>query len=176
MWHSPIHVGNDFNVGKMAAVAAHHDKDNNKLYVMREFIDYLDTPELIAAIQEAFPGRKIFSYPDSSGKNRNTTDAKTSNLTLLRKAENFTVRVKSTNPLQADRIASVNRALEQGKLLINTEACIELTEALEQQIYLKNGSPDKESGIDHVLDALGYMVHYIMPVKQRGLTTIGVGQ
>jgi len=49
-----------------------------------------------------------------------------------------------------------------------------LTECLEQQVFDKNGLPDKESGLDHPLDALGYMVywHYkiVKPTFKMGST------
>jgi hypothetical protein len=38
---------------------------------------------------------------------------------------------------------------------------------LERQTY-KEGTtqPDKESGYDHMMDALGYMIDYIFPVRR----------
>ncbi|MCP3665733.1 MAG: hypothetical protein GY696_25100 [Gammaproteobacteria bacterium] len=167
----PIHIGNDFNVSAMAAACA--ELHNGKLYVMREFIGLQDTPELIDAIKEAFPSRKIFSYPDSTGAKRGTTNANVSDISILRDAK-FTVRARSINPSIKDRIAAVNRAFEKNKLFINTHNCPELTEALEQQVYSPNGKPDKESGLDHIVDALGYMVHYIMPVQTTGVQRISV--
>jgi hypothetical protein len=171
MRFEPVHIGKDFNVGHMAAVAAEHH--NGKLYVMKEFVDYLDTPDLITGINDEFGRRKIISYPDSTGIKRASTNAASSDIKLLKNA-GFTVRARSINPSVRDRIASVNRAFEQKKLFINTEACPELTDALEQQIYLANGSPDKSSGQDHVLDALGYMVYYLMPINSRGVIKMGV--
>ncbi len=171
MRFEPIHIGVDFNVSHMAGVAS--ELIDNRLYVMKEFIDLLDTPELIKAIEEAFPRRKVICYPDSSGKNRSSQNANSSDIALLRAAK-FTIRARSINPPVKDRVASVNRAFEQGKLFINTEACPELTECLEQQVYKENGQPDKESGVDHALDALGYKVYYIMPVESRAIKTIGV--
>lgn len=171
MRFEPIHIGNDFNVGHMAAIAM--ELENGILYAMKEFIDYYDTPDLILAIQSAFSGRKIFSYPDSSGKNRTTTNAGVTDITLLRQAK-FTVRTKTHNPAVKDRVASVNRAFEKKKLFINTSACPILTEALEQQVYLNNGQPDKTSGQDHILDALGYPVHYIMPVRSTGIQGVAI--
>jgi hypothetical protein len=47
------------------------------------------------------------------------------------------------------------------KLFINTEKCVNITTALEQQAYDKNGAPEKFGGsatVDDWNDALGYMV------------------
>jgi hypothetical protein len=40
-------------------------------------------------------------------------------------------------------------------------------ESLEKQAYNKNGEPDKSTGLDHILDAAGYMVVYRYPLVQR---------
>jgi len=173
MRFDPVHIGGDFNVGHMAACCAEHH--NGILYVMKEFIDVLDTPNLIEAIDEEFQGRKIFSYPDSTGSKRQSTNANISDIKLLREAK-YIIRARSINPAVKDRIAAVNRAFERKKLFINTEACPELTQALEQQIYNTQGKPDKDSGLDHILDALGYMVHYLMPVRSTGVQGIAVAQ
>ena len=57
---------------------------------------------------------------------------------------------------------SFNSALKNSKgettYFINTNNCIDYTEALEKLAY-KNGAPDKESGFDHVTDGGGY-AHY----------------
>lgn len=69
---------------------------------------------------------------------------------------------------------SVNAQLCNGKgerlLRINTYACPTLTEALEEQAYDSNGLPDKSTGVDHILDALGYMIHYLFPVRRKTFT------
>lgn len=171
MYFEPFHWGADFNVNNMAGVKLLH-KDGI-YYAVKELVGLRDTPDLIEAILEDAQDHKVIVYPDASGKNRKSTDASISDISLLRKA-GFTVRAKSYNPPVKDRIAAVNRALESGKLKINTSICINLTEALEQQVYTPNGQPDKESGLDHILDALGYPIHYIMPVFENGIRSTGV--
>ena len=63
-------------------------------------------------------------------------------------------------------MAAVNNAFAKNKLCIDIDRCPELTDALEQQIWLPNGQPDKTTGLDHIVDALGYMVSYLMPVRE----------
>jgi len=169
----PIYVGMDFNVEHMAASMALNI--SGILYVFREYVDYYDTPELSTIIREDFPNNKIICFPDSTGKNRGTTNAKTSDIAILRKHK-FTVRAKVKNPFVKDRIAAVNNAFNHKKLLIDVDRCPELTEALEQQIYKTNGQPDKESGLDHIVDSLGYLVSYLMPVREakvKSVITVG---
>jgi hypothetical protein len=164
-----IYVGMDFNVNNMASVLSLYS--GGVLYAFKEYVGYEDTPDLIEAIESDFPDNKIICFPDSSGKNRSTTNAKTSDIALLRKAK-FTVRARNKNPFVKDRVAAVNNAFNHKKLFVDTDRCPELTEALEQQIWKPNGQPDKESGLDHIVDALGYMVSYLMPVRDIKLKTV----
>lgn len=173
MWREPVYIGIDFNVEHMAAVASLFV--NGTLYIFKEYHDFLDTPELIASIQHDFPNSKIVCFPDASGVKRGSVDAGTSDLALLRKA-GFSVRARSRNPFIKDRVASVNNAFNQKKLFVDVERCPELTEALEQQVYASNGMPDKTTGLDHILDAIGYMIAYLMPVRELKPQTLSVAQ
>ncbi|OML96001.1 terminase, partial [Salmonella enterica subsp. enterica serovar Enteritidis] len=76
----------------------------------------------------------------------------------------FEIRAKSVNPAVKDRVASVNKALEAGRLMVNEQACPVTARCLEQQAYDKNGIPDKTSGNDHQNDATGYPIAYEMPL------------
>ena len=147
----PLHIGVDFNVGKMSGVVY-----DSELNIIDELIGYYDTPDLICAIKERFEGHRVAVYPDAAGKSRNTTGATTSDHKLLKMA-GFTVKALKANPLIKERVQSVNRLIENGSLKINTNKCPQTTEALEQQVY-KGGIPDKSQDIDHPLDALGYRV------------------
>ena len=51
--------------------------------------------------------------------------------------------------------------------MVNPETCPHLVEALEKQAYDKFGEPDKKSGMDHVLDAAGYVIVYRYPIARR---------
>ncbi|MFT7994068.1 terminase, partial [Salmonella enterica subsp. enterica serovar Enteritidis] len=79
-------------------------------------------------------GHHIVMYPDASGKNRKSTDASTSDIAQLQNA-GFEIRAKSVNPAVKDRVASVNKALESGRLMVNEQACPVTARCLEQQAY-----------------------------------------
>jgi len=158
-----IHLGVDFNVEHMAGLAS--VLIDGKIYVFKEYHNLLDTPELINAVRADFPHNKIIAYPDSTGIKRGSADAGITDIALLRKAK-FVIRARNRNPYIKDRVASVNNAFNKKKLFIDTERCPETTECLEQQIWLPNGQPDKTTGLDHMMDALGYLVNYIMPVRE----------
>lgn len=162
-----LHIGVDFNVGHMAAVV--HVLRDGEPRAVDEFVDYLDTPALIAAIDERYrsKGHRIIVYPDATGKNRKSNNAAQSDIALLRQA-GFMVLAHSTNPFVRDRVAAVNKLVHKETkrvYRINGDKCPHLVEAFETQAYDKNGEPDKTSGFDHVLDGAGYFVAYRWPVR-----------
>lgn len=170
-----LHVGIDFNVGHMAAVV-HVLRDSGQPHTVDEFVDYLDTPALIAAIQSRYQTaemklnhttHRIMVYPDATGKSRKSCNASQSDIAQLRQAR-FMVLAKRANPFVKDRVAAFNKLIHKAdKRLykVNIDACPHLVEGLEKQAYDKNGAPDKTSGIDHVIDAPGYFVAYRFPIR-----------
>ncbi len=160
-----LHIGMDFNVGKMAAV----------VYVMRdglpravdELMEIFDTPAMIEKITERFPGHGITVYPDASGDNRKSQNASESDIALLKKAK-FVVRVNPSNPAVKDRVNSVNAMLcntyGERRMLVNTHKCPKLTQCLERQVYNEHGEPDKKGGFDHGNDGGGYPIVHLFPL------------
>ena len=47
---------------------------------------------------------------------------------------------------------------------VNTNKCPTYTDNIEQQVYAKNGEPDKAHGTDHMNDAGGYYIAYVYPI------------
>ena len=155
-----IHVGMDFNVNNMTAVAL-VIRGNNPL-ALDEVTQVRDTPSMIQAIKQRYAGHPVTVYPDASGGATKSINASLSDITLLRSA-GFTVLAHSKNPAVKDRVMAVNQMIHnqgQRRLLINPDKCPTLIEGLEQQAYNKNGEPDKANGLDHAVDALGYMIAY----------------
>lgn len=161
--NEPLHIGQDFNVNNMTSAVA--VKRDNGWHMVDELTGLRDTPHLIETVRERYKGHAVYIYPDASGDSRKTVDASTSDLEMLRQAR-FKVRAPNANPRVRDRIVSVNAALSNKALWVNDKTCPTLAEALEQQAYDKNGEPDKSTGHDHPNDALGYFVHYTMPVRK----------
>jgi hypothetical protein len=162
-----LHVGMDFNVGKMAAVVCVLRGDDP--HAVREHTGMLDTPSTIALLKVKYPNHKILVYPDASGNARKSNNASESDLVLL-KAAGFRVMVNSKNPAVKDRVLSANHMiLAEGKrrLRVNPEGCPELCEALEKQAYDKHGEPDKSAGLDHIVDACTYLLVYRYPIKGK---------
>ena len=172
-----LHIGMDFNVGKMAAVV--HIIDNIGPVAVDEIIDARDTEQMIQIIKDRYPQFNITIYPDSSGQQRHTSNASTSDLNMLRAA--FSVSVGSTNPPVKDRINSMNVAFCDAnnirKYRVNTHKCKAYTETLEQQVYDKHGQPDKSNDNDHPNDAAGYFIFSRFPIRRYqsgGLRMVGL--
>lgn len=161
----PIRVGMDFNVTKMAATI-YVVRNGDEWHAVDELKDIFDTPDMVAAIRNRYPRNRVIVYPDASGKSRKTVDASKSDITTLTDA-GFEVRVNSTNPAVKDRIMSVNKRLELGKLFVNVIKCKTVAKNLEQQAYDDNGEPDKSSGFDHQNDATGYPIAYEFPIMKN---------
>jgi hypothetical protein len=170
--NEPLHVGMDFNVYNCTAMIG-VIRDNRPL-ILDELTGVRDTPTIAAMLKERYKdkGHHVTVYPDASGKGHKTVNAALSDLQII-KDHGLTVAARDANPAVKDRIAAVNAQIQNGagvrSLLINTRKCPVLTEALEQQIYDKNGEPDKDSGKDHPPDAVGYFIHFRWPIVKPTL-------
>jgi hypothetical protein len=169
----PLHIGMDFNVLRMAAVA-YVVRDGNPIAV-EELVDVRDTPDMARLISERWRdnGHAITIYPDASGQNTSSKKASESDISILKQAK-FTINVGSTNPAVKDRVLSTNAMLLNGqgerRMKVNTRRCPKFTEGLEQQAYDERGEPDKSSGVDHVNDAGTYPIVRMYPIVKRQTT------
>lgn len=162
----PLHIGMDFNIDHMAAVV--HVVVNNEPHAVDELCEVKDTATMITAIKKRYPGRQIIVYPDASAKNRNPAGLDTS-MQLLRNA-GFKVVVNAANPAVGDRINSMNamflNAAGQRRYKVNSRMCPTYVKCLERQAWIK-GEPDKSNNVDHPLDAAGYFIVKVYPLRGR---------
>lgn len=162
-----LHIGMDFNVGRMSAVI--HVLRGDLPHAVAERTRVLDTPAMVALIKRDYPSHPIMVYPDASGASRKSNNASESDLAILR-AAGFSVRVNAANPRVKDRVLAVNAMIHKEgsrRYRVNPDTCPELVESLEKQAYDKNGEPDKAGGLDHVIDAAGYFIAYRYPIQHR---------
>lgn len=157
-----LHIGMDFNVGKMAA-RVFVERGAEEWHCVDEICDAFDTPAMINIIKGRYRNKNIIIYPDATGKNRDTMDASRSDISLL-EDEGWVVEVNSTNPRVTDSILAVNKRFQSGKCFVNTMRCPRTAKDLEQQIYGPDGEPDKKSGHDHGNDAFRYPITYKFPI------------
>ena len=164
-----LHIGLDFNVDPMCAVVS--VIENEKVIVIDEIQIYSsNTNEMCEEINNRYKDKKIVVYPDPSARQRKTSAGGLTDLAIL-KNYGFDVKCRNTAPLVRDRINSVNSKLKNvaGKNnLYILNSCKNVIKSIERQIY-KEGThiPDKDSGFDHMNDALGYLIEFNFPIKRN---------
>ena len=164
-----LHIGLDFNVDPMCAVVS--VIENEKVIVIDEIQIYSsNTNEMCEEINNRYKDKKIVVYPDPSARQRKTSAGGLTDLAIL-KNFGFDVKCRNTAPLVRDRINSVNSKLKNvaGKNnLYILNSCKNVIKSIERQIY-KEGThiPDKDSGFDHMNDALGYLIEFNFPIKRN---------
>jgi len=165
--HNTLHIGLDFNVEPMCAVVS--VIENDSIIIIDEIQIYSsNTNEMVDEIKTRY-NKKIIIYPDPSAKQRKTSAGGMTDLAILKNA-GFEVRCRNKAPLVRDRINAVNSKLKNVKgqnSLFILKSCKNAIKSIERQIY-KEGThiPDKDSGYDHMNDALGYLVEYNYPLKR----------
>lgn len=172
-----LHIGMDFNVGKMVSVI--HVLRGDDPHAVQEIVEVFDTPAMAKIIKERYKdaGHPIMIYPDASGNSRKSNNASESDISILRQ-HGFQVCVNTTNPAVKDRVLSVNRLIHNEgvrRYRVNVEHCPHLVEGLEKQAYDKSGEPDKTNNLDHPVDATGYFISYRYPIQSRNMSRITIG-
>jgi hypothetical protein len=163
-----LYTGWDFNIDPMSIVVA--VKRGDQLYVIDEVCLYSsNTQEACDEIRSRYPTQRIWAYPDPASRQRKTSAGGLTDLSILSN-NGFTVKAPNSHTQVRDRINAVNSRLKSASGQVNLyvdAGCKHLIESLEKQSY-KAGStiPDKDSGFDHMNDALGYMIDYMFPVRR----------
>lgn len=171
-----LHVAMDFNVSPLvAAVARVHGND---IRVIDEIsMEGSNTYEMAEELLNRYPDNRIWVYPDASGQARKTS-SNTSDHHILRNS-GFSLKVRNINPPVKDRIASVNASLKatDGTVKLSVDPkCRNLIKCISSQVY-KEGTrvPDKSGNLDHFNDALGYLVHWINPIRTKAPEHVSKG-
>lgn len=171
-----ILVGMDFNVSPgMSAVLGSRVID--ELHIWDEiFIPGGTTFDMAEELSSKCDDREVVCYPDPSGNSRKTTSpVGVTDFTIL-KDHGFQVKAPRRAPLITDRVNLVNRLLcnAEGirRLYINAR-CNKLIESLSTLGYKEGTSqPDKSSGLDHMSDAIGYLVCSEFPMRSRSASIV----
>ena len=165
---SVLYTGWDFNIDPMSIVVAVRKGDT--LYVIDEIRMFSsNTQEAVEEVRSRYPASKIWAYPDPAARQRKTSAGGNTDVTILQNA-GFVVKVPHVHTPVRDRINAVNSRLCDAKgirhLFIHPK-CKYTIEGLERHTYKENTSqPDKDSGYDHMMDALGYMVDFMFPLRK----------
>src|SRR5207245_4744365 len=175
---APVLVGLDFNINRMAAIVA--QRAGEQIQVFDEIVlTNSNTPEMMREINRIYAGRHGVVHPDPSGVARKTSaPVGKTDFRIIEEAGWTVFPAKQYKVV--DRINTVNAKLcnaqGQRRLLISPK-CKNLIKALDGLTY-KNGTkiPDKSSGLDHVTDALGYLLMGLFPTTgpNWGSTTVSI--
>jgi len=163
-----VYVGMDFNIDPMSAVVAVRMGDT--LHIIDEVrLFSSNTQEMVNELKQRFPKTRIWAYPDPAGNQRKTSAGGQTDIMILNNA-GFVVKAPRAHTPVRDRINAVNSRLCSSsgiRHLIIDPKCKYTIEGLERQVYKEGSSqPDKDSGYDHMNDALGYMTDYLFPVRR----------
>lgn len=163
-----IHIGMDFNIDPMSAVVA--VRQGNVLHIIDEIKIYgSNTDEMVEEIKTRFAKAAITVYPDPAGKAGSTKAGGRTDHSILRTA-GFTIKAPHSHNAIRDGVNAVNAKLRSSSgitTLFIDPKCKYAIECLEKHTYKEGTSiPDKDSGFDHMNDALRYMVDYLFPIRQ----------
>ena len=163
-----LYIGGDFNVAPInAAIMVREGED---LYIIDEIQMYSsNTNELCDEIKRRYPQSKVFFYPDPSGAARKTSANGHTDFTILQNA-GFNVKAPRRHDPVRDRINALNarlRSADSKNHLFVSKRCKYSIESLEKYCF-KPGTqiPDKDSGFDHMFDAISYCVAFIFPLQR----------
>jgi len=162
--------GFDFNISPMSAVIG--VKSGNQLHILDEITIPNGNTELMCdALHTRYPNRRIYAYPDPSGRARKTSSPVGQTDFSILAAHGFRVLSPPSAPLVVDRVNEANAMFKNAKgerrLFIHPR-CKTLIKCLDGLTYKEDTSqPDKSLGLDHLPDALGYMVHFEFPIVER---------
>jgi hypothetical protein len=163
-----IYIGMDFNIDPMSATIA--VRLGETLHIIDEIRMFSsNTQEMVAEINSRYPKSRVWVYPDPASRQRKTSAGGQTDLSILQNA-GYTVKAPNAHDPVRDGINSVNSRLCDAtgtRHLLVDPKCKYTIESLERHAYKEGTSqPDKDSGYDHMSDAVRYMVSYIWPVKR----------
>lgn len=168
--HEPLILGTDFNVSPMSCTVMRRTKDG--LHQIDEIVLYSsNTNELIDEIRNRYPNNPITIFPDPAGVQRKTSANGNTDIKLLENA-GFTVRYHRQHPQVKDRINSANSLFferDNGTTRFYIDPkCKHTIKSLQQFCYKEDTQiPDKDSGFDHMFDALTYAIQFLFPINKE---------
>ena len=175
--YQPLLVGMDFNVDPMTAVIAQSVGD--QCHVIDEIVlANSNTPEMMAEINRRYPGGHGAVHPDPTGNARKTSAPVGKTDFCIIKEAGWPIYDKAGPYSIIDRLNTVNARMCDAKgnrRILIAPKCRNLIKSLNTITY-KEGTkiPDKSSGLDHIADALGYLIMGRFPLLKNEVTVTQV--
>ena len=170
-----LSVGMDFNVDPMAFVVFWRKGDH--MHIVKEYeLPNSDTEDACIKLREDWGDRIEEVFPDASGNARQTNaPGGKSDFHILRDF-GFTVRSRRQNPPRRDRFNAVNgkfkaRGSDKPTLTLSSQ-CQKMKRYM---IEYNHENAHRLRHMSHLLDAMGYPVAYLYPVRRPtgGMKLVG---
>jgi hypothetical protein len=167
----PVWVGQDFNIDPMSSCIMQPQENGDVLVVDELSLPGSNTEETVDKLETKFwrSQKNVVIYPDPAGAYRQHARGET-DLDIFRQRGFTRLKYHRKHPPIADRVNAVNRMLKaaDGRIrMLVDHKCARTIESLEQTKYKEGGRDiDKDPGIEHMSDALGYAIEYQYPVRQ----------
>lgn len=164
-----INVGMDFNYDPMCAIIAQIKGEHIHIYDELH-IKGSNTEEVCDELRRRYPYSKINVFPDPAARQKRTSAGGKTDYSILVN-NNFTVRARNFHTPVRDRVNAVNAKLKNAAGLTSLTVdpkCRHTIDSLQRLTYKEQTNQiDKESGLDHQSDCVGYLVDYLFPIKTR---------
>ena len=171
---SIIHVGMDFNVNPATATIAVKLDENTMIQIDELNVYSSNTDEIADEIVARYPNSKVFVYPDPAGSQRKTSANGNTDHKILEN-RGFVVKAPRKHDAVRDRINAANARLKNanGKVFYYIGSnCKHTIESLDKHTFKEGtGIPDKDSGHDHMFDALSYKLAFLYPIRKAVSTS-----
>ena len=162
-----LHCGIDFNVDPMSCSVS--VIENNEIHFIDEIVmNGSNTDEVCDELKRRYPKSRIIMYPDPAGKARKSSAGGRTDISILQNA-GFKVLVRNNHTPVRDRVNAVNAKLKNTNgtpSLFVDPKCKQIISSLERIVYKPGTSViDKDGDLDHMADAVGYLVDYLYPLR-----------
>jgi len=149
-----VHIGMDFNVGRMTSTFWHDMGHRTECFDELLIEGNSNTQDMCRAIKARFPANMCILYPDASAKARKTSGK--SDLQTLQDEGFKNIRFLSVNPSLRDRQLAMNGRFEKKTTMINPKCktLIKDLKAVRQEAdFTKN---KKNPELTHASDSMDY--------------------
>ena len=165
-----IHCCIDFNVGLQCT--SFFALRGNQMHFLDEIKGHPDTETLAKFIIEKFPNRKIYAYPDPTGKSRKSSAPVGRTDFSILKSHRINVLSRTGSPPIADSVNAVNKKLMTAAGDIDMffdPKCRETIMSMERTRWADNNintaTIDKTENLEHFSDGIRYATEYLFPVQ-----------
>ena len=164
-----IHVGMDFNWDPFSVCIA--QVQGGAVHIFDEIVMRgSSTDDVVEELKHRYPTSKIIIYPDPSSRQKKTSAGGRTDFSILINA-GFEVKARQYHTPVRDRVNAVNAKLKSAdgaRSLFVDPKCKATIDSLQRLTYMPETTQiDKNSGLDHQADSVGYLIDFLFPIKVK---------